>query len=670
MQFTSEWYAVPKGIVLYGPPGTGKSAISGSICKKSGIVLVTAPMAAGDLKKGIVGDSEKTINAIAMRAKLIPWELTGVLIDEIDSLAPDRKGKDSSNGSQDLQSVLLATLDGSKETPNLKIIATTNLLNKMDGAFLRRMEIQLFLGNPSKSSRVEWIKAKANYCQRDQNFSRVQRFVEDPEFKHLKDKMVNTTINFSADAYRKLLERFFHALLSDSRRGNLVLKDYEELMHTKIKEISKEMKIYLGRREIVDILKEGEELQRFYNKDQIDLFYSYTNPTGYDHDIYGLRKASKQVLVDLSSEKNKDVFQLGCLNQNQMSESNQRQFAILNSIYDDAIQTRTSIALNHYLYAIICFQHVKHQGCNQQAFNATRTILLGKKDTQRICQDWSPEEREDVLLHNYNTEEAQTELAFLEEFRLISKVDSEALFCSFLRSIESFYDQSTCLQTLHLLYDSSKYKKSWLPLILDFALKYDADIVKLIDNAFIINNSAYDDAAALSLINDVVEEIKNYNRAVVIFDLDSISLIRREYQSLKEDLRASSKYALEGGENLASFSYVLGRPSTFFNIIDLIKTAEPDGSCWFFAVSEHNKIVLDLKEALRWPKTQSVLDYEEEERQREKPFRCLNCNEIFTERQNKNEYKCGQHKNDRVVYEVTKKILSLKEAQKMIYQGS
>ena len=48
--------------------------------------------AAGDINKGIVGDSERMLNHIAERAHLIPWETCFLLVDEIDSLAPDRTG--------------------------------------------------------------------------------------------------------------------------------------------------------------------------------------------------------------------------------------------------------------------------------------------------------------------------------------------------------------------------------------------------------------------------------------------------------------------------------------------------------------------------------------------------------------------------------------------------
>lgn len=110
-------------------------------------------MAAGELKKGIVGDSQRTINEMRERANLVPWDLVFCLIDEIDSLVPDRSSKNASNSDNDLISVILSTMDGVNCTPNLKFVASTNHLSKMDSAFLRREEIQLFLGNPSRNDR-------------------------------------------------------------------------------------------------------------------------------------------------------------------------------------------------------------------------------------------------------------------------------------------------------------------------------------------------------------------------------------------------------------------------------------------------------------------------------------------------------------------------------------
>ena len=58
--------------------------------------------------------------------------------------------------------VFLAVMDGSKATPNLKIFASTNLREKMDSAFLRRMEIQMFMGNPNSNQRNIWADKTAD----------------------------------------------------------------------------------------------------------------------------------------------------------------------------------------------------------------------------------------------------------------------------------------------------------------------------------------------------------------------------------------------------------------------------------------------------------------------------------------------------------------------------
>ena len=146
----------PKAVLYYGPPGTGKSYLTEMLIREMGFTMVTAPMAAGDLKKGIVGDSEKCWNAIADRARAIPWEICCVLIDELEQIALDRKSDEGAKGS-DLLGVLLATMDGAKNTPNLKMIGSTNLRENIDSAFLRRLEVQCFLGNPPRASRKRWI---------------------------------------------------------------------------------------------------------------------------------------------------------------------------------------------------------------------------------------------------------------------------------------------------------------------------------------------------------------------------------------------------------------------------------------------------------------------------------------------------------------------------------
>jgi len=73
-------------------------------------------------------------------------------IDEIDSLAPRRDEK-SSEGKVSKISVLLSALEGAENVPNLTFFSATNLLHRMDEAFLRRMSRKFFVGQPSSESR-------------------------------------------------------------------------------------------------------------------------------------------------------------------------------------------------------------------------------------------------------------------------------------------------------------------------------------------------------------------------------------------------------------------------------------------------------------------------------------------------------------------------------------
>lgn len=127
----------------------------------------------------------------------------------------------------------------------------------------------------------------------------------------------------------------------------------------------------------------------------------------------------------------------------------------------------------------------------------------------------------------------------------------------------------------------------------------------------LIQNQAYNDAKAAAVINETVTEAKKYNKAVIIFDLDSISGIKKEYQSLKEDLKVSNILALEGGENACAFTYAYEMGQSFKLALNFMKNASKKGPIWYIAVSQNNKVILDLKQVMKWPHTPSEDAYEE-----------------------------------------------------------
>ena len=132
--------------------GTGKSVIMSSLAKKVGIAMLGPPLAAGELERPLVGQSEAVILDLCMRGNRLPHLICCVSIDEIDSLAP-RRDEDSSEGKVAKISVLLSVIEGIKDVPNLMFFSATNRLHMMDEAFLRRMSGKFFVGRPSAKAR-------------------------------------------------------------------------------------------------------------------------------------------------------------------------------------------------------------------------------------------------------------------------------------------------------------------------------------------------------------------------------------------------------------------------------------------------------------------------------------------------------------------------------------
>ncbi|CAF0774751.1 unnamed protein product [Adineta steineri] len=146
-----------RGLLLYGPPGTGKSKLLKYATSFSGITTVTIPLAAGELNRPYVGQTEKLLIDIMNRADTIPYLISAMIIDEIDGLVPKRDNN-AQQSKVDGISVLLSHIEGVKDIPNLIILGATNRRNMMDEAFLRRMQKKCFVGRPSPKIRETMLQ--------------------------------------------------------------------------------------------------------------------------------------------------------------------------------------------------------------------------------------------------------------------------------------------------------------------------------------------------------------------------------------------------------------------------------------------------------------------------------------------------------------------------------
>lgn len=114
--------------------------------------MITQPLAAGELNRPYVGETEKLLVDIMSRARDIPYLICAMTIDEIDGLVPKRDNN-AQQGKVDGISVLLSHIEGVKDIPNLIVFGATNRRNMMDEAFLRRMQAKVFVGRPSPAVR-------------------------------------------------------------------------------------------------------------------------------------------------------------------------------------------------------------------------------------------------------------------------------------------------------------------------------------------------------------------------------------------------------------------------------------------------------------------------------------------------------------------------------------
>ena len=147
-----------KAILLYGPPGCGKTLLAKAAANESeaNLIAVKGP----ELLSMWVGESEKGIREVFKKAK--QTAPTIILFDEIDALAPRRRG-DAFAGSHVTETVvnqLLTEMDGIESLENVIVIGATNRPDIIDLSLLRpgRFDSRILVPAPDKEARLEIFK--------------------------------------------------------------------------------------------------------------------------------------------------------------------------------------------------------------------------------------------------------------------------------------------------------------------------------------------------------------------------------------------------------------------------------------------------------------------------------------------------------------------------------
>ena len=213
-----------RGLLLYGPPGTGKSEILKRAAIFAGITMTTTPLAAGELNRPYVGETERLLVDIMYRANTIPYLICAMTIDEIDGLVPKRDNN-AQQSKVDGISVLLSHIEGVKNIPNLIVFGATNRRNMMDEAFLRRMQAKCFVGRPSPQIRKKMLQPLL--CKDSRAFTGARM-----------DFLVKITTNFSGAAVGALKSSIIVAMDQYREPGSLTDHKLLELADNVAREFS------------------------------------------------------------------------------------------------------------------------------------------------------------------------------------------------------------------------------------------------------------------------------------------------------------------------------------------------------------------------------------------------------------------------------------------------
>jgi len=147
-----------KAVLLYGPPGCGKTLLAKAAANESeaNFISVKGPQ----VLSMWIGESERGIREIFKKAK--QTAPTIILFDEIDALAPRRRG-DVTGGSHVTETVvnqILTEMDGIESLENVIVIGATNRPDILDPSLLRpgRFDSRILVPAPDNEARAEIFK--------------------------------------------------------------------------------------------------------------------------------------------------------------------------------------------------------------------------------------------------------------------------------------------------------------------------------------------------------------------------------------------------------------------------------------------------------------------------------------------------------------------------------
>lgn len=110
------------------------------------------------LESKYYGESEKLVSALFVAAR--ERKPSVIFIDELEWICSERKESGSAHDGR-MKAELLAQMDGTKgDNAGVLVLGATNLPNSLDGAFLRRFSVRIYVPLPELESRIGLFRKK------------------------------------------------------------------------------------------------------------------------------------------------------------------------------------------------------------------------------------------------------------------------------------------------------------------------------------------------------------------------------------------------------------------------------------------------------------------------------------------------------------------------------
>jgi transitional endoplasmic reticulum ATPase len=150
---------LPRGLFFVGPPGTGKTLLARALSGEFEIPLIA--IYSSLLFSRWVGESEKQMEEVFSKAKHVAPCI--LLLDEVDSIAPERRKTEDSGVTQRIVSQLLREIDKAKDLRDLIVIATTNRPDLVDPSLIQsgRFDYIVRFDPPDREERLEIFQIHA-----------------------------------------------------------------------------------------------------------------------------------------------------------------------------------------------------------------------------------------------------------------------------------------------------------------------------------------------------------------------------------------------------------------------------------------------------------------------------------------------------------------------------